>query len=304
MNLKVVCFAFMFLISRNSYSQEQAIDSLQSLLNKAKEDTTRSQLLSGLSFFYAESQPDTSMLLATQALTLAQRSHHNESEAYAFMCIAINYGLTGNYANSLAANFKALRLFEKEHHLYGATIILNNIGWSYLIQEDYNQAITYFRSALAAYAEMKDTTSQSISLSNLGYAYLGLNRLDSARIYLNSGYELALRADNTREIGYGLKRLGDAYRRSNNFNLSLEYYRMSIPYLIATNNDVELSECFLGLANLFLNVKMTDSVVAYAKKAFYLSKQRGFTKQIFETSAFLTTFYKERNHLDSAFKYL
>lgn len=301
--MKIFYISALCLISVSAYTQLKLRDSLRLLLKETKHDTSRADLLCQLSFNYAESQPDTAMLLATQALSISQRAHHLPTQAFSFLCIGLIYTNSGNYAKSLQANFKALELFEQSNNFYGESAILNNLGYCYLLQEDYNQAIVYLKKSIQV-QETRDPTLNSIALSNLGTCYLGLNQLDSARLFQHSAYEIATKIKNSREIGGSLKRLGDTYLKSDDYNLALEFYRKGIPHLIVSHNELFLSETYLGLANLFRSTNQKDSSIQYANKTFSISQKNGFTKQIFESSTFLVSSYKEMKNVDSAFRYL
>ena len=298
--MKIFYASLLCIISVSAYTQLNIRDSLRLLLKETKHDTTRANLLCQLSFNYAESQPDTAMLLATQALTISQRTHHLSTLAFSYLCIGLIYTNSGNYAKSLQANFKALELFEQSNDLGGKSAILNNLGYCYLLQEDYHQAIAYLRKSIA----LQDQIQDAIALANLGSSYLGLNQLDSARLFQHLAYEVANKMNNTRERGGSLKRLGDTYLKSDDYNLAFEFYRKSIPHLVLSHNELDLSLAYLGLAHLFKNTNHQDSSLQYANKAYSISKLNGFTKQIFESSTFLMSSYKDKKNVDSAFLYL
>jgi hypothetical protein len=150
----------------------------------------------------------------------------------------------------------------------------------------------------------KNETAVGIYLLNIGDDYNKLGLFDSARIYTQQCYEVFLRLDEPDLIGCALNNLGEIHAAVNQNALALEYFRLGIPYLIK-EEDVDVQcDSYLGLAKLFRKKGQADSCQYYAGMALNMAKNAGFTKHIYETSNFLSEFYKSNQNIDSAFAYL
>lgn len=85
-------------------------------------------------------------------------------------------------------------------------------------------------------------------------------------------------------------------------NLALEFYRLSIPYHKAANNDYRLSHTFLNFAKVFQKLNKNDSALFYAKQSLFLAQQKGFTPEVRNAARFLSYYYRKVS-ADSAFAY-
>ena len=103
-------------------------DSIIQLLQNDKEDTSRVLHLANLSFEYLESKPDTTLVLALQALDLANRIGFEKGKAISLNRIGNAYGSMGNYSKGLEVYLQALHINEKINNLDGKQRNLNNIS--------------------------------------------------------------------------------------------------------------------------------------------------------------------------------
>ena len=299
----------------NLNAQTSQKDKFKTLLQEQRHDTSRVLLLAELSFEYLESKPDTTMLLALEALTLARRIGFEKGEAVSLNRIGNAYDILGNYPSAMATFLQALQLNEKINNLDGIRRNNNNIGLSHFRQEDYHQALSYYFKAkdLAEkhYLTATDSTEKyenkkglCVALNNIGETYYRLKIYDSAKIYTEQSNALAEQISYSRILGGTLTVLGYIHSEKGQNTLALEYFRLSIPYLEKAENYVRLSESFMGIAKVFEKNKQSDSVLFYAKRSLLKAKETGFTRQVRDAGRFLTSYYRNIKNPDSAFFYL
>ena len=285
-------------------AQTKVRDSLKILLQKEKQDTSRVRLLAELSFAYHESKPDTAMLLALEALSLSQRIGFVKGEAVSLNRIGLAYSVVGNRPKAMEVLLQALKLNEKINNLDGIGRNFINIGIIYRDQGQSHKAMDYFMKSKKLNEQINNKPMIATNLTNLGRSYLILKQYDSARVYAQQGYEAASKINYHFITGNALFLMGDICSETGQKKLALEYYRLSIPYLKLVENDGPLSGTFLGMAKLFENEGQMDSTLFYANQAFEISRGAGFTKRVLDASNFLSSFYKNRRNVDSAFFYI
>ncbi len=299
----------------NLIAQTSQKDKFKTLLQEQRHDTSRVLLLADLSFEYLESKPDTTMLLALEALTLARRIGFEKGEAVSLNRIGNAYDILGNYPGAMAAFLQALALNEKINNPDGIRRNYNNIGVSYFRQEDYRQALFYHYKAkdLSEKHYLKATDSAekyetkkalSVTLNNIGETYYRLKIYDSAKIFTEQSSAVAEQINYPRILGSSLIVLGEIHYEKGQNTLALEYFRLSIPYLEKAENYVRLSEAFMAIAKVFEKDKQSDSVLFYAKWSLLKAKETGFTRQVRDAGRFLTSYYRTIKNPDSAFFYL
>jgi tetratricopeptide (TPR) repeat protein len=300
----IILFLFFSLCTADSYAQTNVKDSLQILLQKEKQDTSRVILLTELSFEYSGNKPDTAMVLAMEALSLSQRIGFFKGQAASFNRIGTAYEALGNSSKAMAFYIKALKLNEKIENLRGIARNLNNIGNIYLDQGEYSQAIDYYLKSKKLAEQINSKEGIAVSLGNLGRSYLGLKQYDTARVYLQQAYEVASKFNYDNRTGNLLALMGSIYSETGQRKLAMEYYRLSIPYLKLTERKGGLSRTFIGMAKLFEKEGQVDSTLFYANQAFEINRGAGFTQSVLDASNFLSSFYNNKGNIDSAFFYL
>ncbi len=293
----------LFVIVSISYSNAQTgnRDSIKQLLQNDKEDTSRVLHLADLSFEYSESKPDTTMTLALEALSLANRIGFEKGVAVSLNRVGNAYHSLGNYPKAMEVFLQALRINEKINNADGKQKNLGNIGLIYAEQEDYRQALYYYFKAKTLAEQLNNQRSLSIACVNIAEAYYRLKIYDTAMQYAQQANDIAYKINYVRLVGSSLLRLGRIHFEKGQTSSALEHYRISIPYAIESKNDLRLSETFLDIAKVFEKMGKNDSVLFYANQSLIWAKEKGFIKQVRDAVRFLSFYYRNRGNSDSAF---
>ncbi len=106
-------------------------DSLKKLLIQTRQDTSRVLLLLELSSNYRFFNPDSSLLLAQQAMQLAGKANFPKGEARAFYIYGESRRFRGDYPQALEAQFKALQISKSNNFLEEEELSLGSIGFVY-----------------------------------------------------------------------------------------------------------------------------------------------------------------------------
>ncbi len=128
-------------------------------------------------------------------------------------------------------------------------------------------------------------------------------KISAALDYTEKAYALAIKEDNTNFIGASLNNLGNIYAKMGNTAFAIQHYSAAIPFLTATEDDGFVAEASLGLAKQYTLIGKLDSAEYYAEKSYELSKKNGFLSKQLDASAFLSSYYKNKNEFNKAFTY-
>ena len=299
---KIILLLLIALYFNSSHAQTGNPDSIIQLLQKDKEDTSRVLHLADLSYEYLESKPDTTMILALEALSLANRIGFLKGKAASLIRIGNTYNVSGNYAKAMEIQLQALQINEKINNLEGKGSSYNSIGAVYRQTEDYRVALYYFLKAKAIAEEVNEKHLLSRSLYNIGQCYFGLKKYDSASLYLVQAYNVANSINYSRVIGTVLKGMGNIDLENNQDVLALEHFRLSLPHLKKGASFNVISSSYLGISKVFEKLQLKDSVLFYAKQSLNIAKEKGFVEELRNAARFLSFYYRKFN-ADSAFFY-
>ena len=299
--MKVIFSLYVVLIifvGSTALAQQSPADSLIQLLTKPMPDTSRVLLLDQVGRTLMYSKPLIAMKYAKEGLALSEKLNYDKGKARILNRLGSILRITGNYPSALEMHLNSLKIAERNHDLEGMAKTLNNIGVLYSGQKDSKKAIEYYLKTKAIAEQINDQSLIQISLANIGVDYDKLNQLDSARIYTKKSYEMGLKLKSN-NINILLGNLGDIYYRMKMYPLSLEFYRLSLPYSKAVDDMDTFSQTYLGLAKTFRKMNALDSCLYYAKKSLKVGQEVNNPHYIFEAGMILSELYETKDEKQS-----
>ncbi|HUS00772.1 MAG TPA: tetratricopeptide repeat protein [Chitinophagaceae bacterium] len=284
-------------------AQSSMIELYKDSIVKAGIDSNKAYYLYTLSYYYQNSKPDSSLLLAQAAYSLSLKSDFLRGKIGSLGQMALAFNRLGNYDKALEKYLEQLKLVEKQKDPYNIASTNLSIALVYNSQKDAAKALPY---AYKADSIAKSDTSLNIHLYtalDIGEIYYNNNQLDSALHYITICYNESLKEKKYLLTGNALNNIGNIYFKSGNYDKALYYLKSSVPYLDSMQDYNSLAECNLGMAKAFDKLKMQDSAFFYAYRSFRLASNNQFLNRALNASAFLTQLYKKQNQVDSAFAY-
>lgn len=283
-------------------NQTDPIDSLKSLLSKAKHDTSRVLLLEKLNQLYILSKPDSAIIIALEGLRIARRIGFLKGEAISLHRMgAIYYSF--NRPKGMELLLQSLKINEKINNHSGLIDNFNAMVMAYNALGDYRTALKYAFQAKALSEAHNDKRGLSLALLRLSGTYRLSGILDSAKFFAQQAYEQADKIKAHRTMGYALNTLGASHLESGQNKLALEYFRLGAPQLYKAADLQGVSGSFLGMAKIFDKTGQIDSSLFYARKSLSVTKERAGLLKI-DVSNFLYTIYKKKGDADSALHYM
>ena len=152
---------------------------------------------------------------------------------------------------------------------------LNSIGDVYSDQGDEYKALEYTLKAKDIAVTLDDKYFLMFSSIDLGDNYEKLNQFDSARYFTNLAYDIAVKQNERGTIGVVLNNLGNIYLKMQQAVVAMGYYRASLPYTLAANDNDDMCEATLGMAKIFQQQEQDDSPLLYAMHSYDIARKRG-----------------------------
>lgn len=196
-------------------------------------DTTRINTLNALAWELKNFNPDTAIILSTQALKIAEKlpassdeQHKQQQRLIALSCheLGVFYYFKGNYPVSLDFNFKALKIRESLNNQKGVAALLGNIGAVYDHQGNYPQALNYYFKALKIDEELGHKAGICRHLGNIGLIYFYQKDYSKALDYYFKGLKIAAELNDKAVIAPHLSNIGDVYSEQGDYGKAVDYY--------------------------------------------------------------------------------
>ena len=262
-------------ITNRSYPQQSKIDSFLTLLKKDKEDTDKVNHLNILARKLSTSNPDTSILLANKALSLAEKVKSKKHIANSYHQIAWANLAKDNFPSALENNFKALKLREELGDKIGIALSLNNIGLIYRNQNDYSKALDCYLRALKTFEELGDKNKSATVLGNIGGIYNEQRDYAKALDYYFRSLKISEELGNKNLFTMVLGNIGNAYNLQGDYSKALDYNLKAMKLAEELEDQYVIAGLLCNIGFVYTNQKKYIKALEYLNKSLQLSKNIG-----------------------------
>ncbi|MEQ8905351.1 LuxR family transcriptional regulator [Ekhidna sp.] len=148
---------------------QTTISSLELKLQELDEaDRNYLTTLTKLAKEYAETDPDTALVLSNTALRLSESFDSDELKGQIYVALSTSFSYLANYQQSTTYSFKAIEVAEQYKDTVTLIDAFNNLGIDYMMQEEDQKAIDYFKQVELLSRQFGDTLRWGHALNNLG----------------------------------------------------------------------------------------------------------------------------------------
>ena len=259
---------------------------LKQQLEKAGNDTSRALIWAGLSYEYAYSDFDSSLLYAKKAIKISEAIDFPRGSANALNGFGNLYLRQGDYPKALQYEFKALELSEKFHFEREKAISLMELGFTYQNLSDYPRSLAFSTQARELFNKNSWGSyhvENEIAISN---TYMATDKKDSALVCMQKIYN---DPKNKRMLPIIMEVLGNIHTSLGNFTVSKEYLRRAISEDIKNNDLYSLIWAYNSTAKLYKATNQPDSSIYYAIKGLTLAENIQLNEGILINSIILST---------------
>ena len=303
-----IFFLVYFVLPINSFSQSapDKINLLKSQLLNAKDDSTRLSLTFELAYGFRFSNIDSSLYYSDLTIDFADKLNLPSIKSQMLSLKGATILETGKIPESLQLQFEALEISEKNKDTSDVAFSLNRIGNVYMELADYKKANEYYFLSKNLFKKIGDIGMVHNEVSNIGNVYALMEMPDSALYYQTIAYDAANKTTDRNKYTRPeiMFRMGNAFRLKGDKVKALEYYKKGINEAIIDNDLRNLTMNNLFIAQLYHELKNSDSTKFYAYNAINTGKIVSFRKGIYDASTLLSDLFNEEKKYDSAYKYL
>jgi adenylate cyclase len=247
------------------------IDSLKKILSTTIVDSVRVDVLNALCKSFFNSNPDTSIIVASSAKLLAEKINYKAGLALAFKNIGKGYYLGGKYKEAVINWQQAIEVYKLLNDIKGVANMLSNQGAVYFNQGDDAKALELHLQSLKMSEELNDTLRILTALTNIGGVYSNKEvTWDKALNYFLRSYNLSLAIKDDYSIGTSSVNLGELYFKMGEDIKALEYLRKSEKAYKGTE-DLPYTLNYIG--KVFTRQKKFEEAIQIHTKAFEIAKK-------------------------------
>jgi two-component system, NarL family, sensor histidine kinase UhpB len=203
---------------------QQMIDSLLNVLKTVKEDTGKVKCIYLLGQEMIDYNPDTSIILSNQALTLAKKINWKKGISTSLGNLGSCYFNKGDYTQALDYFLNALKMAEEIGNKNGIEVFLGNIGMAYSTQGDYLKALEYYFKALRMAEESGNKIGIARHFSNIGVVYDDQGDYPKALAYYFKALKMAEELGDKQLQANNIGNIGIVYSYQRDYTNALNYF--------------------------------------------------------------------------------
>jgi two-component system, NtrC family, sensor kinase len=300
------------------------IDSLQTVLNNAANDTIRLEINRQLGFYYQDSDPGTALIYHQEQLRLSKKLNLKLWEADAYQQVGYCYRGLENLPASYESYMEGLKIAEDPsssengwgYHNFSFSsspddarqsivgMIHFELGTLYQRTRSYDEVLTQLFQALSIGEKLKNKKILSLSTRDIGVAYFQRDQPDSAFKY----YKKALYhyEDSPYQINKGALHLfiSEYYAKAQKIDSAMVSAKTAMSLSVEDTNLGSLARSQLFLGSLFLQKSQLDSALIYTQKAVETSQWINDKRGEGDAYVQLASIYRLQEQNGSAYEYL
>lgn len=224
----IFIFFFILFAPSNAFTQNIFTDSLETALTRAKDDSSRIDILIQLSKSFEHIDSAKTWKYYHEVTQLATKSGKEVYIGYSFELAGILY-TRSNHKLALDFYSKALNILQKQPQSLrikrSISSINNNLGIIHYYNGDFESALNYFLFPIKFY-ENNDPLNPNLGLGygNISTAYADLGKMQNALVYSSKSFEFAQKLNNKNLL------MSAGIAHGSNL-LKLKKYKDAFPYL-------------------------------------------------------------------------
>lgn len=300
--LTVFLLAFLTGIpARAEQTYRQKIDSLTQLLQITTDQPERCMLLNEISNQYYLFDAEKGIRYGRQALKLADKINFPEGKAFAYLYLAKNTSMTGDYVRSLAYCSIAAKRFEALKDDKSLGLVYLHRGTIYGNQGKFPDALNAFLKALTLFEKFEDDESriyQANAYQNIGNVFNFMDEDEKALKNYEKACALFKQFPHKQDhYAMNMALMGTVYEKQKQFHRAISLYYFAEKELSKTGDSVSLSFVRNWRGKAYLGLKKYDLSIACSLKALPAAKKSGDQELVASTYQNLGVSYLERAKL-------
>lgn len=279
--LHLICVLFIIVPLQRIKAQQPEVDSLNRLVRQhVAKDTTLANMLADLAYAYHLINPDSTEILAREALRLSQKIRFEKGEANGYKLLAIAEYSRLNFDEAMANNYKALDLYIKLNELKGQGAVLNNIAIIYHDRGEYTKALEFYQKSLDVRLKINDLIGVGACYNNMGNVNNDLGNYSEALVYLFKGLSVREKTGNKASIANSYSNIAGVYFLLGNYDLTLSYALKGLKLNEEIGNRDGIFHSAITLGGLYHAYKKHEMAMKYYYQALNISLESGIESSI------------------------
>lgn len=241
-----------------------------------KKDTAWLNAINILAFSYAETNPDSSLLLLKNHASDCREAGYILGEAAAYSNMGVAYYNKGDYTASIDQLNQSLELCKKKGFTDFLPKVLNNLGLTAMALGNYSKALQYYYECLTAAEAVNDQNTEATAYNNIAIVNYYQNKLVEAEVNYKKFLDVSTQLHDTDGIVIANNNIGEVYLDKNEFAKAKEYFTTALKNATLSGKKRSIISSTKNLGLLYFKTDSFALAAAYFKKAAELALETGY----------------------------
>ncbi len=276
---KIIILLFIFYVG-SVFSQNSHIDSLLSVLEKTKIDTSKVLLLNEIADFIKISNNEKALEYAKQAINIGKKSDFKRGLAIVYKTTGIIYFFRGDIDNAFENFDLSLNIYQDIGDLNGAAGSYINKGIIYKNIRKTGKAHESFKKALKIYHEIEDKEGTALAYLNIGQLHRKEGNYRGALENLLKSRKLYEETKNKIKIAEVYKTIGVIHGDRNEIDDALLNFNKALDLYEELDNVRGQTDIYNNLGTIHYDGKEYKKAIEYFNKSLNIFVEIGYTSKI------------------------
>ncbi|MFT4772634.1 MAG: signal transduction histidine kinase [Cryomorphaceae bacterium] len=303
---------------------QRFLDSLQTALENAANDTVRLDINRQLGFYYQDWAPDIGLGYHQEQLELAKKLNLKLWEADAYQQVGYCYAALMNLTTSYESYMNGLKIAEDpsssenpwgyQNFSYSKSpedarqsiigMIHFEISTLYDLSFSDDEVLYHLTEALRIGEKLQNKKILSLSTRDIGVLYFKNNQPDSALTYFMRALKYYDDSPYQMQSGAIYQFISDYYFNKQNYDSAMYYSRKVIEITLNENKLASLSFSQIQLGAQFKQMGQLDSAIFYTQKGIETAEKRNYYANLGSGWVQLASIYKLQGDYSQAYDFL
>lgn len=289
----LICLLLFYTSASTIAQNKSKIDSLETSLKKAIEDTSKVNTFNALSSEYRKTDPQKAISYAQKGISLAKKIGFKKGESEGLISLAGRYFSQNQLDSADLYYLKALELKTEIKDIKGQANCLNNLGNVSFNRSKYQLAIDNYMKSLKLLESINE--QKLASYSNIATAFFYMGNYKEALSYYFTGLELFEKIGEKEKAFNLTLGAGNVYAAMQKYNDALIYYKKALEISTAISNKSAISKSLNNIGSVYESLRKNDTALLYYSKSLKIKEELGDKPAVATTLMNIGNMYSSGN---------
>ncbi len=302
----IAAFFLYSLLSVTTIAQNSRnLDSLYRIYKTSQIDTTKIEVLLGISnIYHRKDQCDSTIVIANKALQMSETINNEKWKEKSYYLLARGYYGKDNFPLAISYYEKSLALKEKLAAPLGeVATTLNYLGNAYRNQGNYPMALATHQKSLKIKEDIKDEDGIAASFNNIGLIFKAEGDNRTALDYFNKSLKIKERLNDKQGIAVSCSNIGNIHKGDGNYDLALAFFERGLKIRKELKDKKGEGTTTNNIADLYLDKGNDSLALVYYEKALQLKQEAKDITGIVSSLQGMAQVYQYRKEYDKGIEY-